>query len=233
MLVCGVELRSKEPAMTKNARRQSARVREYLSQHRAKLKLLEKMWADSRVQCYDDKEMPDQDEIRDLGSAFLAGPTSWLQILEFNWRCKAVELLREAGFEGWIYVPESRGLKKEGDFPDRAYIHYWESDRLFGPYMKFGTTKKIVWIPRNSGELLGLNTNLELGLMLGMIAAGRETSLFVGWPVDAARMGLPDHYSVVRQGVKRHDTLRHLCYAVVGKVPPEDLVQDLDDDFPF
>lgn len=195
----------------------------YLDAHRTKLTLLERMWADPRVQCYNDKELPSRRDELEFGSVFLAGPTSWRQILEYNWRCEAVAYLREAGFGGFIYVPEPRGLEKKGDFTERNYIHYWESERFFGPTLKTGATHKIFWIPREADELLGLNTNLEFGIILGMIAAGKSVaSLFVGWPDEAERMGLPEHYSVVLQGVKRHNTLRRLCYAVMNKVPPED-----------
>jgi hypothetical protein len=218
----------KTPAVTAYVEREMA----VLDTQMSRLVLLEEMWSDPYVQCYNDKGLPGRDELED-GSVFLAGPTSRHQTLEYNWRCEAVAYLREAGFKGFIYVPEPRGLeKKDADFTDREYIHYWESYRLFGPGMKTGATLKVVWIPRDADELLGLNTNLEFGIILGKVSADEEMSIFVGWPDLAERMGLPAHYSVVLQGVKRHNTLRRLCYAVMGKVPPEDLV-DLDDDMPF
>ncbi len=203
--------------MTTTTPRQTARIAEYLNAHRSQLELLERMWNDPRVQCYNDKDMPSEEELK-LGSAFLAGPTTWHQILEYNWRCQAVAHLREAGYAGYIYVPETRGMEKSGDYPNRTYIHYWESDRLVSALYR------LFWIPRNANELLGLNTNFEFGWQLrdAIAAKTTTTNLFIGWPPEAARMGLPNHYATERADCKRYYTLRRMCFAVMGKVPPDD-----------
>jgi hypothetical protein len=142
------------------------------------------MWQDPMVQCYDDTEIPSDD----YPSVFLNGPTSRRQILEFNHRCLTVKFLREAGFRGRIYVPEPRGREKPGDFTEKAYIHHWESSR------RHIATCNAYWVPRDNGELLGLNTNLELGIDIGMVLSGAGRMVVAGWPQDAARMGLPAHY---------------------------------------
>jgi hypothetical protein len=36
-------------------------------------------------------------------------------------------------------------------------------------------------------------------------------------------MGLPRHYTFERTRLIEYDTLRRLCYAVVWKIPPEDI----------
>jgi hypothetical protein len=71
------------------------------------------------------------------------------------------------------------------------------------------------WIPRKADELLGLNTNLELGVFLGL-ALGNNLDgqhLFVGWPPRAERMGLPNHY-LNMAGMDRYSELKELCEAV-------------------
>lgn len=204
-----------------------ARIAAYLDSRRRKLRLIELMWGDPRVQCYNDEKLPKRSECTD-GEVFLAGPTSRQQILECNWRAEAVYLLREAGFSGMIYVPEPRGDELANDFTDRGYIHRWESSRLFFARR----SKRVFWIPRRADELLGLNTNLEMGIAVGLILAemgrpGRDgkrarSMTYIGWPDDAERMGLLRHYSLERAKCRRYDTLRRLAYAVAGKTPPED-----------
>ena len=213
---------------TFDAAERARRINSYLSSYRERLELLEQMWSDPRVQCYNDAQMPPQNELVD-GAVFIAGPTSRHQILEYNYRCEAVGHLREAGFAGYIYVPEPRGKEYGDDFTERGYIHKWESDRLFAR-----GTKKIFWVPRKADELLGLNTNLEFGIALGMILAGSRIDLFVGWPESAERMGLPNHYATELATQKRYDSLRSMCFAVMNKLSPEEswLIDDEEDRAP-
>lgn len=166
------------------------RVWEYLRSRQKQLKLLEDMWFDPKVQCYNDTDLPDDG----LSSVFLNGPTSRRQILEFNHRCVSVMFLRQAGYKGWIYVPEPRGQEMPGDFTEKAYIHRWESLR------RFSTTCNCFYVPRDDGELLGLNTNFEWGFNTAQAMYDQQfiedgKSVVVGWPEYAERMGLPKHYS--------------------------------------
>src|SRR3989344_527318 len=138
------------------------RISQYLESRRERLQLLEAMWNDPKVQLYNDVELPPKD---DAPSVFLNGPTSRHQILEFNHRCLSVKYLRDAGFNGWIYAPEPRGHEEPGDFTERGYIHEWESSR------RFSASCNSFWIPRDSNELLGLNSNLELGIDIGKLLA--------------------------------------------------------------
>jgi hypothetical protein len=148
------------------------------------------MWLDPKVQCYNDAVIPKDH----FPSVFLNGPTSRRQILEFNHRCLTVRFLRGAGFTGWIYVPEPRGQEDPGDFTEKAYIHKWESSR------RFTATCNSFWVPRDSGELLGLNTNFEWGFNTAQAMYDRSLHdngkyVVAGWPEHAERMGLPKHYS--------------------------------------
>lgn len=187
----------------------SERVASHVNHHLTLLDLMQRMWSDPRVQCYNDQALPPPNELQD-GSAFLAGPTSRNFILTFNWRCRAVQYLRDAGFKGWIYVPEPRGVEEKGDFTERGYIHFWESNRLFS------ATHKAFWIPRSGVELLGLNTNLELGIIIGMALSQRPLPVFIGWPPNAERMGLPRHYANVCAGYQIYQTLEAMCAAIAA-----------------
>jgi hypothetical protein len=178
----------------------------YLAAHRNMLGKLKAMWEDPLVQLYNDASLPNE---LFRGSVFLAGPTSRHQVLECQWRAQAVSLLRHYGFEGWIFCPEPRGIELSSDFTERSYIHKWESDRLMGArHVAF-------WIPRKADELLGLNTNFELGMSVkrAELDENYRRKLFVGWPHEAERMGLPNHYMEMA-GFYRYTTLEELCQTV-------------------
>ena len=187
----------------------------YFKRLQERTERLRAMWGDPKVQCYNNEDLPavfveEQEENR---SVFLYGPTSRNFLLEFAWRPNAHHLLRTLGYKGWIFVPEPRGMEEPGDFTDRGYIHEWESKR--GDV----ATELAFWIPRNSHELLGLNTNLELGRIIGLVEANvlNKKRVFIGWPETAERMGLPNHYSAVRLGLKRYPTMPELCRAIAQK----------------
>lgn len=181
---------------------------EYLQSQRERLNLLEAMWKDPKVQLYNDRELPPQGEL----SVFLNGPTSRGQLLEYNHRCQTVKYLRGAGFTGWIFAPEPRGREKPGDFTEKTYIHEWESSR------RTFASANVFWIPRDDNELLGLNTNLELGINIGMILAGRKDQpVFMGWPENAKRMGLPNHYRQLA-GLRIYHSLEMMCEQIALEV---------------
>lgn len=185
------------------------RQEQYISGYAEKLRSLQMMWKDPRVQLYDDAALPDLSDGGD--SIFLAGPTSRNQVLECNWRCTAVHHLRSFGFTGWIFCPEPRGLGNRGDFTERSHIYKWESTRLMN------AKRAVFWIPRKAGELLGLNTNLELGIFLGRTIGNQLNGqkLHVGWPSTAERMGLPEHYTKMA-GVKHYDNMNQLCMDIAA-----------------
>jgi hypothetical protein len=186
------------------------RVSEYLEEHARKADLLQEMWNDPYVQCYNDEKLPLFGDV-EMDSVFLAGPTSRRQLIEYNWRCEAVTLLRQLGFKGYIFVPEPRGREKRGDFTERSYIHWWESNRLLS------ATHPAFWIPREFEELMGLNTNFELGMFIGRsLFSNEHRQLFIGWPPEAERMGLPRHYAIERAACQVQHSLHGLCSAIVG-----------------
>lgn len=179
------------------------RTRAYAESRQDRLDMLKAMWKDPFVQCYSDKDLPSKDE---RNSIFLAGPTSRSQSLESNWRCEAVMRLRAYGFDGHIFVPEPRGEADHSDFTEKEQVYLWESSRLMSADFV------VFWIPRNASDLVGLNTNLELGIFLGK-AMSRNLEpqrLFIGWPVNAERMGLPDHYTKMAKQKIFHD-LEEFC----------------------
>lgn len=183
---------------------------DFFQTHRDRLSHIDAMWSDPKVQCYDDKDIPLAVKEGREKALFLAGPTSRRQIPYFMWRAEAVHLLRLSGYAGWIYVPEPRGVAYAEDFTASKPIYTWESDRLLT------ADDAVFWIPRDDGELLGINTPLENGILMSMTsAAASNRRLWVGWPENTKRgVGLTEHYMVhFKIGVPFYD-LAELCFEV-------------------
>ena len=112
--------------------------------------------------------------LSDLPSIFLAGPTIRNGKFEDSWRYKAVELFEKLGFDGNIYVPES----KTGEYSeDIAKTAQWEWDRL-------ESSKKIMfWIPRDLKTLPGFTTNIEFGRYITLC----PNDVILGFPIGAPK----------------------------------------------
>lgn len=86
-------------------------------------------------------------------SIFLAGPSPRKSDVQ-SWRPKAIEILKEAGFEGTILVPERKDWSVQFDYIDQVK---WEQAGL-----KLASII-VFWVPRNMETMLGLTTNVEFG----------------------------------------------------------------------
>ncbi len=111
---------------------------------------------------------------------FLAGPTvrGHQQHLQPSWRCAAIDLFRETGFQGSLIIPEFSDctLSDKGryDLPTWEYAGLKLADCI------------LFWVPRTR-ELIGLTTNFELGYWMRW----RE-DLVYGRPNDAYRIDYLD-----------------------------------------
>lgn len=168
------------------------------------------MWDDPLVYFYQNSEFAG-DGVR---SVFLAGPSSRDDILEFKWRAFAVHYLREAGFQGIIYVPEPR--ENDWNFKDTFHgrIVEWESIRLLHASIAF------VWVPRHQAQLPGRVTNTELGFLSGMAYAAPEKfkdRLVFGCPADAWKVNSEMHWTGLA-GIRPFDDLQLMCKHVQTKL---------------
>lgn len=120
------------------------------------------------VSFYEDKELSD------LTSIFLAGPTIRNGKFEDSWRSTAVRYFEKLGFDGNIYVPESKTGEYSDDLRQTAN---WEWNRL-------ESSKKIMfWIPRDLETLPGFTTNIEFGRYITLC----PEKVILGFPLDAPK----------------------------------------------
>lgn len=85
---------------------------------------------------------------------FLAGPTPRKHLGGTSWRPEAIEILKELGYDGIVFVPEPKGAEICFDYDNQIE---WEFKAL--------QNSSIIcfWIPRKLGILNGLTTNIEFG----------------------------------------------------------------------
>lgn len=119
---------------------------------------------------YYNEEMP----YKFASSLFLAGPSLRSGQEGDSWRETALQILRDKGYKGVIFVPENRDgrLDENHDYDDTVS---WEQHHLDI------ADQILFWVPR-SEELIGLTTNIEFG---NYIESGR---VVLGWPEEAIKM---------------------------------------------
>lgn len=119
------------------------------------------------IQFYEDTTLPENGL-----SIFLAGPTLRHNVFENSWRKDAVEYLEKLGFNGTVYVPESKtGDYSKINLDDKGYPE-WEWARLEE------ATIILFWIPRDLTTLPGFTTNVEFGFYI----ASTPYKVVLGYP---------------------------------------------------
>lgn len=105
---------------------------------------------------------------------FLAGPTTRSKEV-VSWRPEALRLLETSGYDGAVFVPETRpGTDRWWNWEDQVA---WEARGL-------NLADVIVfWIPRNLVTLPGFTTNVEYGEWF------KSGKVVLGAPKDAAKVG--------------------------------------------
>jgi len=112
-------------------------------------------------------KLPDAEEcvsgnMRVPNSLFLAGPTPRSNGVK-SWRPGTLSILRECGFRGSVFVPESAEWGWCGDYQRQVE---WEWDAL-------GRAARVLfWIPRDLQTMPAFTTNIEFGMMVGLRGDG-------------------------------------------------------------
>ncbi len=133
-------------------------------------------------------------------SIFLAGPTPRDEATK-SWRPEALELLKQLGFDGHVYVPEQADWAKH-DHYDNQVTWEWEALSI--------STVAVFWVPRDLKVMPAFTTNVEFGLM---IASGK---CLLGYPEDAPKMRYLGHLAE-RYGTRIYHTLPDILKAAIAK----------------
>ncbi|HEX4418748.1 MAG TPA: nucleoside 2-deoxyribosyltransferase domain-containing protein [Kofleriaceae bacterium] len=123
-------------------------------------------------------------------SVFLAGPTPRTAEVA-SWRPAALALLAARGYDGTVFVPETRDRG-----PLRSYLGQvsWELDALAR------ADCILFWIPRELAQLPGFTTNVEFGYW------ARSGKCILGAPPGAPKLAYLDELAG-RLGIARVDDL--------------------------
>jgi len=130
---------------------------------------------------------------------FLAGPTPREQGVP-GWRAEALQILKELGFNGTVFVPEPR----DGKWLQNYEIQIeWEEEGL-------NRADVIVfWVPREIPTMTGLTTNIEWGEWKG------SGKVLWGAPEAATQVRYPEYYAK-KLGVPTHKNLREMLTKAVA-----------------
>jgi hypothetical protein len=106
-------------------------------------------------------------------SIFLAGPTPRSDDVE-TWRREALKILKEKGFEGSVFVPETENWDWLGSYDGQVE---WE-------WLALGLSScALFWVPRDLKDMPAFTTNVEFGFM----AALRPDMVVFGAPEGAPK----------------------------------------------
>ncbi len=134
---------------------------------------------------------------------FLAGPSP-RGAEGLNWRERALEILKNLGYDGHVFVP----LQRESSFPLEYESQVdWEQEGMRrADVVAF-------WVPRDLVSLPGFTTNVEFGEMV----VSSPKKIVLGCPKDAPKCRFLD-YLADRHFVDRADSLKETLHMAVEKI---------------
>jgi nucleoside 2-deoxyribosyltransferase len=135
-------------------------------------------------------------------SIFLAGPTAGKG--KPSWRTETIELLRQHGFDGHIFIPEPRGVNWPTEDQHDTIVD-WEVDGLNR------ADCILFWVPRDLKTLPGLTTNIEYGEWF------KSGKVVLGSPDDAVKMAYM-RYRGSLYGVPQSNSLEQTVALAIQKV---------------
>lgn len=117
-------------------------------------------------------------ETLDDNGIFAAGPTPRSKEVE-SWRPEAINLFREHGYQGSLFIPETRG---DEPFDWERQVQWEESGLNKAKCIMF-------WVPRDLQILPGFTTNIEFGMHC------KSGKVVFGAPTEAVKVGYMRYYA--------------------------------------
>ncbi|MBY3151292.1 hypothetical protein HFO56_02685 [Rhizobium laguerreae] len=140
-------------------------------------------------------------------SIFLAGPTPRDEDTP-TWRPEALDILRDLGFAGTVYVPENDTWSKHDRYDDQI-VWEWEALSV--------SSAIVFWVPRDltpndkgQQKMPAFTTNVEFGLY------ARSGKCLMGSPMGAPKM---DYLNALARecGIPIYTGLREVLEAAVAR----------------
>lgn len=145
-----------------------------------------------------------QKVILTVNSIFLAGPTPRDKAVH-SWRPQAVKFLREAGFDGVVYVPEYSTDQVFQDY-ERQIKHDYDNQITWEWNALEAAGAIMFWVPRKLVGMPAFTTNVEFGLFV------KEDKAFYGRPDTAELVRYLDSLYMRYHGERQISSdLRTLC----------------------
>jgi calcineurin-like phosphoesterase family protein len=133
----------------------------------------------------------EQYPVTHANSIFLAGPTPRNQSVP-SWRNEAIDILKEMGFDGDVYIPEPR---------NGQFLHSYDSQIEWELEGLNRANIIVFWVPRELTHMPAFTTNVEFG------AWYMSGKMVFGSPNDAEKMNYLI-YVAKREGSLHHSTLK-------------------------
>jgi hypothetical protein len=146
-------------------------------------------------------------------SIFLAGPTPRRKE-DVSWRDRAVELFREYGFRGALFVPEAHTKTEQVTFDYDKQVD-WEDKHLNS------CSCIMFWVPRSLPNFPAFTTNVEFGRFVGTrpCVYGRpsasEKNRYLDWLYTKKTSWIP------------HESLEETVKSAIALAGPQYLYNDL------
>ena len=133
---------------------------------------------------------------------FLAGPTPREKNVK-SWRPEAIEILKEKGFNGYVYVPERSDWTVKFDYIDQVE---WEQNNMnISNVIMF-------WVPRNMDTMPGLSSNIEFGMYIS------QSSIIYGRPDNAPHTRYLDYVYEKHMKCEPTNTLKATIEKVLNQL---------------
>lgn len=152
---------------------------------------------------------------KDQKSIFLAGPTP-RDINVNTWRIEAIEILKELGYDGLVYVPERKNDDRTYDYIKQTW---WEREALYN------ANCIVFWIPRDIKTLPAFTTNVEFGYWISK----NSDKIIYGRPDNSEKNRYLDWLYQTETGKRPTNNLKEILKGAIKMAEENKNKKDIDE----